>query len=467
MASTATLSELRHRGSSTIRLSLPLASSASQQRSNKPGLVVIAARFRALSRTSLPKVVGAALLGVVVVNAVMLGIMFGMLAVGASSGEAGATVATAEYVKTIFPYHFAALMWAMTRPLPNYAARAYAEQQRPLFAAAARGFRLHPDFAATRELVEPSMTWHGLIHARTKSMARLLREEGRDGFMVEKDRCEMYKFFAANDFPICEVRGVYETKEAAKQAFASGAATAGATQWPLFLKACHLTQSSSRGTRAIAAPPAGAAALAELGAWVDAKAAFRPDDFDREWRVEGNELTDYVARRPRFLLQAPMTQPEGVQQFDVQSRIAVGLFEMKVEVLWGRAYLGLLDGTAVFRRDDTIEDYSTALAMFKIAGAGEHLRWIVDEGYTACVWDLAERVARTMGIEALRVDIFLRQGDPSGCVVNEDSLSSGMVYYGHEDGLTEMWRSGFLGEPQYSVINTTKQVYEMTEADLR
>ena len=52
-------------------------------------------------------------------------------------------------------------------------------------------------------------------------------------------------------------------------------------------------------------------------------------------------------------------------------------------------------------------------------------RWIFDEGHMPCVWALAERVARRMSAEQVRVDIFLAKGEPARCVVNEISLSSG------------------------------------------
>eukprot|EP01052_Picozoa_sp_SAG31_P077961 SAG31_NODE_37400_length_304_cov_1.248780_1_plen_36_part_10 len=35
------------------------------------------------------------------------------------------------------------------------------------------------------------------------------------------------------------------------------------------------------------------------------------------------------------------------------------------------------------------------------------------------MWKLAERVARLLAIDHVRVDIFIHKGEPDGCLVNE------------------------------------------------
>ena len=50
------------------------------------------------------------------------------------------------------------------------------------------------------------------------------------------------------------------------------------------------------------------------------------------------------------------------------------------------------------------------------------------EGHLQCVWDLAERAARQMAADAVRIDIFLNPTSPQGCMLNEISLSSAMYY---------------------------------------
>ena len=44
-----------------------------------------------------------------------------------------------------------------------------------------------------------------------------------------------------------------------------------------------------------------------------------------------------------------------------------------------------------------------------------------------------------MGIECVRIDIFITHGKPNGCVINEDSISSGMNYGPHFEFLTKAW----------------------------
>jgi len=412
------------------------------------------------------RVVLAAVVLIVVANVAVVAWMFYHLGRSASSGLPGESVATAERVKTLFPQHFRIVMGVMELGFSNARAAQYYEEQAPLLAQAAADFKLHPAFARTNvsDLPDDGVTWHNMIHRRIIAMATSLREEGRDDFRVEKDRCAMFRFFQKNAFPICPVFGYYDSKEALVSALDSEtavpAARAADTAYPAFIKACHLTQSSSRGTFAVA--NADALASPALRDWVDKKWTLRANDFDREWKEEGNELTDSLA--PGFLVQAPLVQP-GQPAYEVRSRISVGVYEFKVEVLWGRAYLALLDGIHVFKRDGSIEDYSTMGALVRIPGNGARVRWIADDGYMPCVFGLAERVARTMGIDSVRMDIFLKLGDVNGCTVNENSLSSGMVYYGHENFMAKAWADGHKAR-SFTILDTTKPVYDMTESDI-
>ena len=62
---------------------------------------------------------------------------------------------------------------------------------------------------------------------------------------------------------------------------------------------------------------------------------------------------------------------------------------------------------------------------------GDNREWVRTEGHMACVFKLAERVARAAAIDQMRVDIFVTKGDPDGCMVNENSLSSGSDVWPH------------------------------------
>lgn len=105
---------------------------------------------------------------------------------------------------------------------------------------------------------------------------------------------------------------------------------AGDSEWPIFFKACHLTQSSSRGTL-IVKDPAHLVADTKDGSlveWVDRKWAFRAHDFERSWVKEGDMLTNAI--QPGILMQGAFKQPG--HEWEVHGRFAVGLLEMRVEV---------------------------------------------------------------------------------------------------------------------------------------
>ena len=61
------------------------------------------------------------------------------------------------------------------------------------------------------------------------------------------------------------------------------------------------------------------------------------------------------------------------------------------------------------------------------------------EGHLQCVWDLAERAARQMAADAVRIDIFLNPTSPQGCMLNEISLSSAMNYQQNSPYLARLW----------------------------
>ena len=70
---------------------------------------------------------------------------------------------------------------------------------------------------------------------------------------------------------------------------------------------------------------------------------FRSNDRDREWEKEGDEITSVL--KPSFVLQSPMVQPTDPKlTWGVPDglRVAVGLVEVRVEVLWGKAYLAIV-----------------------------------------------------------------------------------------------------------------------------
>lgn len=398
----------------------------------------------------------------------------------AGKGKIGGATAVAETIKTRFPVLFGFFTHIFLLPVPNLMAGRYYQQQKPLFEAAAREFKLHPYFTHTA-FTGVDMRYHEIVHERIKAMAKMQTEDGRDDFKIEKDKCYMARFFDRNDIPQCEVLGTWRECADLTTALKSPALVnrlykqhrlhkgqQNSTRWPVFLKACHLTQSSSRGTRAVTS--AAELASADIADWIHEKWDFRANDFEREWQKEGNMLTQDLT--PGFLLQAPMHMPVHSPAWEVQGRFSVGLEELRVEVLWGRAYMALMDGAFMFLRDGTQHDYSTWRALFKMSiGPQERTAWVSEQGYMDCVWRTAERVAKAAAIDAIRVDIFLRRGDPEGCMVNEDSLSSGLVYFGHDEYIAKIWSAphveyqGTNGRSGHKLLQTDTPVYDLTPAE--
>merc|ERR1712196_454114 len=118
--------------------------------------------------------------------------------------------------------------------------------------------------------------------------------------------------------------------------------------------------------------------------------------------------------------------------------------ELKVAVLWGRAYIGYVIGTeGIVLRDETYEQggrsnfYGISLPT-PIVEIPE-LAWLVKEGHLAKVWDLAEKVALMIGIDFIRIDIFVRKGVASMPEVNEISLNSGQPCHMHSSFVSRLW----------------------------
>ena len=239
--------------------------------------------------------------------------------------------------------------WARSGKL----ARLYYESQRPMVLHSARRSLLHPYFARWGEAdgmhvpVAPS-----LITARMEDMARQLRERGRDDFKLEKDKCEMYRFFARNKLPVTRVIGMWSSlpelyTHLADAGRPGSVFTRNSSEWPIFVKACHLTQGEARSVKLIPslasvvdqkqvrAPtclctwrecarregvlaqrassaraccrPAHAPCVPrtwpqDLREWLRSKWKMRADDRGRVWTATSNALTDVLS--PGFMMQA-------------------------------------------------------------------------------------------------------------------------------------------------------------------
>ena len=145
-------------------------------------------------------------------------------------------------------------------------------------------------------------------------------------------------------------------------------------------------------------------------------------------------------------------------------------FEFKSEVVWGRAYFAELVLPEGGSQTYWLRGATESAAEIHDPHALEERRrwgWLREEGHLACVWRLAERVARAAAIDQMRVDIFVAKGDPDGCMVNENSLSSGSDTWPHRMYVALLWAEGHergLYEPFGNESST--QAHLQTAADL-
>ncbi len=322
-------------------------------------------------------------------------------------------------------------------------AEAYFQSQRPLIeqnlrAGANGGFTLHPYFA--KSVMWPDARWDQIIHQRVRSMGAQLTKSGASGFKIEKDKCAMFKFFEQNGIPIPRVLKVYRSREELEarlsQIRREVQSDPNAYAFPMFLKGCHLTQGSDKGMVPLKRRDfTDTAAFNSLTAWVDRKWPQRPNDNGRGWSAVMNQLLGTL--EPGMAIQGPFT---GMRVSPYNTPL-----EVKVEVVWGRAYLGLFADyhDVIALRNGALEFSCRDRACPQWWTHGNvpdtRLAWVVENGHMDAVWQLAERVAKDIGIDEVRVDIFINPCEPSKPVVNEISLSSGHEYMYHTDFLAKSW----------------------------
>jgi len=377
----------------------------------------------------------------------------------ASHGEFGVIFARVNELRAAYPVHFEMVNRLTLLPIPNKTAQRYYESQKDIFRKAAENFEVHPYWAENN--AKEGMEFREIIVERVLGMFRQFEATGRMDYRIEKDRCAMINFFRNNNIPHCEVKKMYYSKEEILDDFKSGKVAGMMDNWPIFLKACHLTQQSSDGTLSIKSPEHIKEDPDRITKFIEDKWVYRSRDVDRPWQDKGDKLTD--ALTPSYEIQEPFVQYHSQEgDMHIDGRIAVGLVELRAEVIWGRVYLVNLDATTIFTRDGNIEDYTTFMGgvMHMPPAGGPRVSWLRDKGYMDCVIETAERLAQTAHIEYVRVDIFVDKNDPKACVVNEISLSSGYVYYSHEDYMAKIWADG-LANKRYKTFKTDTPVHEL------
>mmetsp|Transcript_18463 Transcript_18463/g.29392 ORF Transcript_18463/g.29392 Transcript_18463/m.29392 type:complete len:89 (-) Transcript_18463:156-422(-) len=72
-----------------------------------------------------------------------------------------------------------------------------------------------------------------------------------------------------------------------------------------------------------------------------------------------------------------------------------------------------------------------------------------------------------MGIDQVRIDIFITKGDPDAIAINENSISSGMGYRSHFEFMPKIWAQGHVEKwfKKYEGPGKDLPVYQLSYPD--
>ena len=224
--------------------------------------------------------------------------------------------------------------------------------------------------------------------------------------------------------------------------------------FPVFVKACHITQGGQNGWMRVASAEKWAAGVADAGA--DPAEDLRSSGKQLLWALRKWDEKAVDVGRPWETAMGPMLASlapgiMAVQGFPAYPGAAAP-YEVKVEVVWGQAYIALpqwhnehqeqVTAGAILRPcefsfgSDETHNYHWACERLPTGTPG---------GDTAMdfVWKLSEQTARAAGADQMRVDVFMDRNNPTKPVVNEISLFSMTGKYGHTHYLGKLWFDGY------------------------
>jgi len=254
------------------------------------------------------------------------------------------------------------------------AADRYFEAQLPHFKKSMQGYPLHSHFANIQ--LPSKISFHDMIKARGELLVRQLEENGWEDFKIEKDKCAMFQFLKYNGLPHVDWLEIYRgfndlesvLPKIRKQLLDQ-------KDFPMFIKSCHITTGAAKSVRKVASRQEVEENWGTLSEWAQNMWSYRSNDWERIWAKPFNILCG--ALKPGFMVQHPWKV--GRQEFPE---------EIKVEVIWGRAYLafvstGKCGGDTIILRDGSVTRYTDSL-MQNVLHQGKPdpcYRWIVDEGH--------------------------------------------------------------------------------------
>lgn len=336
----------------------------------------------------------------------------------------------------------------------NRAGQKYYDSVKDEFDAAADNYELHPYWSGTDKYIEKpllptfskGLTGKNMLHqmfgARAKWMSEQFEQQGLDGFKIEKDKCVMSSFLTKAGIPQAPLLGPWRTLSDALGGVHDLKAGKFNITFPVVLKACHITQGGQSGVKVIKSRKVFEEKFEDYIDWVERYWVLKAVDAGRAWESSVNRMLNSL--EPGLMIVQGFPGPPGS-----------GPYEMKVEVIWGKAYMGFFAnpmGPVVDRRCKIyhgIQDMTDTGWIEREAVYGE-LEWFCMEGHLPAVFELAERVALAAKVDQMRVDVFMSRDDPQHPVVNENSLFSMQGHHEHTQYMGKVWMDGFQSRKRIS-----------------
>eukprot|EP00041_Stephanoeca_diplocostata_P001216 m.19168 g.19168 ORF g.19168 m.19168 type:complete len:417 (+) comp11725_c0_seq1:117-1367(+) len=346
----------------------------------------------------------------------------------------------------------------------------YYLRQKSVFEASAKNFLLHPYWVGTEKYVDQkwwslskAIPWSvgnnvfsSMMHARAQNMNELFETLGLDGYKIEKDKCIMSQWLKDAEIPQQPILGPWRNLSSAVAALhAIKDGTESGIQFPLLLKACHITQGGQHGVNFIDSKEAFAERFDEYLTWVENFFVLKAVDTGRKWETTVRNMLSSLSPGIMAVEAFPIVVGERAP------------FEIKVEVVWGRAYMGFWAypmGPTVDRQCNLEHEFQYGALHPNSTLQPDELRWFCDNGHLQPVFALAERTARAAGVDQMRVDIFVNPADPEHPVVNENSLFSMQGHHQHTVYIGRVWLDGYL-KREYHVpdMNPNAPPYRIEE----
>jgi len=273
--------------------------------------------------------------------------------------------------------------------------------------------------------------WEAMMINRAISMKNALPQ---DGFKIEKDKCIMTQWLIGAGLPTPAIAGPWRTLEGTVTALREGSFD---LRFPVFLKACHITQGDQNGVLKIKTKADLIDEFTRIQAWTKKLWNTLANDDVRSWAPEADKFL--ATLQPGFMV---------VESFEADE-----FREDKLDFFWGEPYFGV-------NLQDMDTDVNKSLIGMPLQEQCIQARSDLSDPKLTQVIELGYKVAAAAGADNIRVDIFYDGSDPSKAAVNEISLFSGSpCIYNHGIQMGKAWLYGYQNDGLHVVADTTLPPY--------